>query len=207
MSQRTPNILCVTLSSKISATYDSARIASAQAMRELPGVKIAVLDSQTATASLAFIALGGARAAAAGKDLEGALSAAREVMEKVSTFILLDTVRYVYRSGRIPRIAAQAGSILNIRPIFTVSGKVNFVGVAATREQGINRMLAKMKEKVGKAKVHAAVMYAYAPELMEDLKQRVAKEFDCAELWVTEFSPLMGYATGTGTLGVAFYPD
>jgi len=207
MSQKTPNILCVNLSSKISATYDSARLASGQAMRELTGVKISVLDSRTATASLAFIALAGARAVAAGKDLAGALAAAHEVMDKVNVFVLLDTVRYVYRSGRVPRMAAQAGSILNIRPIFSIKGKVNLVGVAANREQGIERILAKMKEKVGMAKVHAAVMHAYAPQMVEELKQRVAKEFNCVELWVTEFSPVMGYATGTGTLGVAFYAD
>ena len=38
-------------------------------------------------------------------------------------------------------------------------------------------------------------------------KERVAAEFNCAELWVTEFSPVMGYATGTGTLGLAFYKE
>jgi DegV family protein with EDD domain len=206
MSRKTPNIFCVTLSSKLSATYDSARLAGVQAMRELPGVKIEVVDSQTATAALGLIALGAARAAA-GKDFAGVLSAAREIMGKVTAFILLDTVRYVYRSGRVPRMAAQAGSILNIRPIFTVAGKVNLVGVAASREQGLRRILLKMREKVGQARVHAAVMHAYAPEPAEELKKRVAAEFDCAELWLTEFSPVMGYATGTGTLGVAFYAD
>jgi hypothetical protein len=38
------------------------------------------------------------------------------------------------------------------------------------------------------------------------LKERISSQFDCVELWVTEFSPLMGYACGTGTLGVAFFP-
>ncbi|MFH0942052.1 MAG: DegV family protein [Chloroflexota bacterium] len=207
MSRKTPNIFCVTLSAKLSATYDSARLAKEQALRELPGIKIEMLDSQTAAAALGFIALGGARAAAAGKDLGTVVAAAREIMSKVTAFILLDTVRYVYRSGRIPRMAAQAGSVLNIRPIFTLAGKVNLVGVAASREQGLRRILAKMKERVGSGRAHVAVMHAYAPEAAEALKARVAAEFDCVELWLTEFSPVMGYATGTGTLGVAFYRD
>ncbi|GAI04090.1 unnamed protein product, partial [marine sediment metagenome] len=52
-----------------------------------------------------------------------------------------------------------------------------------------------------------AVMHAYALDEAERLKERVSSEFNCAELWLTEFSPLMGYATGTGTLGFAFYKE
>jgi len=55
--------------------------------------------------------------------------------------------------------------------------------------------------------VHVAVMHAYALEEAERLRKRITAEFDCCELWVSEFSPVMGYACGTGTVGVAFYPD
>ena len=41
----------------------------------------------------------------------------------------------------------------------------------------------------------------------EKLKEQISSEFNCAELWINEFSPLMGYACGTGTLGVAFYSN
>jgi fatty acid-binding protein DegV len=50
-------------------------------------------------------------------------------------------------------------------------------------------------------------MHAFAPEEAEKLKQRVSSEFVCTELFITELSPVMGYATGTGTLGLAFYKD
>ena len=55
--------------------------------------------------------------------------------------------------------------------------------------------------------MHVAVMHAYALEEAERLRKRITAEFDCCELWVSEFSPVMGYACGTGTVGVAFYPD
>ena len=45
------------------------------------------------------------------------------------------------------------------------------------------------------------------PEEGESLKEQVSSEFNCAELWLTEFSPVMGYATGTGTVGLAFYKE
>jgi DegV family protein with EDD domain len=207
-SQRAKNILCITLSSRLSTGYDMARVAQEDAKRELPGISITVLDSQTVTAAEGFVALVAARAAAAGKSLAQVTMIAEEVREKVTFICVLDTIRHVYRTGRIPKVAAQAASVLHIRPILTSSsGLVRFAGAARNMKHGIERLFQIMRAKVGQSPVHVAVMHAFAPKEAEKLKERVAAEFNCAELWITEFSPVMGYATGTGTLGVAFYPE
>jgi DegV family protein with EDD domain len=207
-SQRAKNILCVTLSARLSTGCDMARVAQEDAKRELPGISIAVVDSQTVTAAEGFIALAAARAAMAGKTLAQVTKIAEEVRGKVSFVCVLDTIRHVYRTGRIPKIAAQAASVLNIKPILSSSsGLVRFIGATRNMKHGIERLLQIMKTKVGRSPVHVAVMHAFAPEEAEKIKKRVAAEFNCAELWVTEFSPVMGYATGTGTLGLAFYKE
>ncbi|GAG81543.1 unnamed protein product, partial [marine sediment metagenome] len=155
-----------------------------------------------------FVALAAARAAAEGKNLAEVAKAAEEMRDKVRFFAFLDTVRHVYRSGRIPKIASQVGSILHIKPILTVSsGLVHFAGVARSKKSGVERLLKIMRDKVGLRPVHVAVMHAYAQDEGERLKERVSSEFNCAELWLTEFSPVMGYACGTGTLGLSFYPE
>jgi len=205
LSKRTKDVLCITVSSKLSMVYESAQVAREQAKTELPGMTIEVLDSHTATAAEGFVALAGARAAAEGKSLTEVVKAAEEMRDKVSVLVLLDTMRYVYRSGRIPKVAARAGSILNLKPIFTISGVVHFIGMTRSKEQGIERLLRKMRDKVGPGPAHVAVMHAYAPDEAEKLKERISSEFNCAELWLTEFSPVMGYACGTGTLALAFY--
>ena len=166
-----------------------------------------MLDSETATPAEGFIALAAARAAAEGKDMAEVVSAAEEIKNKVNALVFLDTIRHVYRSGRIPKVASQIGSVLNIKPILTVSRKVNFVGMVRNRKHGTERMMQMMREKAGQSPVHVAVMHAYAPDEAEKLKERIASEFSCAELWLAEFSPLMGYACGTGTVGIAFYPE
>jgi len=207
-SNQTNNILCLTLSSKLSTGYDMACVAKEQAKAELPQTSIEVLDSQMVTAAQGFVALAAARAAAAGKGLTEVVKAAEEMRSRVTFLLLVDTIRYVYRTGRIPKVASQVGSILNIKPILTMSsGLVRFSGAVRSREHGIDRILKMMKDKVGQSPVHVAVMHAYALEEAERLKERVAAEFNCVELWLTEFSPVMGYATGTGTLGFAFYSD
>jgi len=206
--KQTKNILCITLSSKLSTGYDMACVAKEQAKTELPQTSIEVLDSQLVTAAQGFVALAAARAAAEGKGLAEVVKTAEEIRSRATFLLLLDTIRYVYRTGRIPKVAARVGSMLNIRPILTMSsGLVRFSGAVRSKEHGIDRILKMMRDRVGQSAVHVAVMHAYALEEAERLKERVASEFNCVELWLTEFSPVMGYATGTGTLGFAFYRD
>ena len=207
-SKRAPNILCITLSSKVSTGYEMACVAKEQAKTELPGTFIEVLDSKNVIAAEGFIALAAARSAAEGKELAEVIKIAEEIRDKVIFVILVDTIRHVYRTGRIPKVASLLGSKLNIKPILTNSaGLVRFKGMVRNREQGINRLLETLRNKVGRSPVHVAVMHAYAPEDAESLKERISAEFNCVELFTTEFSPVMGYATGTGTLGFAFYQD
>ena len=207
-SNQTKNILCVTLSAKLSTGYDMACVAKEQAKTELPQTSIEVLDSQTVTAAQGFVALAAARAAAEGKSLAEVVKVAEEMRDRATFLILVDTIRHVYRTGRIPKVAAQVGSVLKIKPILTSSsGLVRFAGAVRSRERGINRILKMMRDKVGQNPVHVAVMHAYALDEAERLMERISSEFNCAELWLTEFSPVMGYATGTGTLGFAYYRE
>ncbi len=207
-SKHAKNILCITLSAKISGANNAAHKAKEHVQKELPHLSIEVLDSETVTAAEGFVALAAAKAAAAGKSLAEVIKAAEEMKGRVTWLASLETIKHVYRTGRIPKIAAQVGSLLNIRPVLTSSsGLIRFIGAARSREGGIERMLKIMRNKVGQSPVHVAVMHAYAPDDAKKLKERVASEFNCAELWLTEFSPVMGYACGTGTLGLAFYKE
>lgn len=205
-SNRKNNVLCITLSAKLSTGYEMACVAKEQAKTELPQISIEVLDSQSVTAAQGFIALAAARAAAEGKGLAEVVEVAEKMRDRATFLILVDTIRHVYRTGRIPKVAAQVGSVLNIKPILTISsGLVRFAGAVRSKERGINRILKMMRDNVGRNPVHVAVMHAYALDEAERLMERISSEFNCAELWLTEFSPVMGYATGTGTLGFAYY--
>ena len=207
-SKQAKNVLCVTLSSLLSTGYNMARVAMEEARVELPEVTIEVIDSENATAAEGFVAMAAARAAAEGKDLAESIRAAEAVRDRVHFLALLDTIRYVYRTGRIPKVAASVGSMLNIKPILTNSaGRIRFAGAVRSRERGIEKVLTLVRDIVGQSPVHVAVMHAYAPDEAEKLKERISSEFQCVELWISEFTPVMGYATGTGTLALAFYTD
>ena len=119
-AMNTHSILCITLSIKLSSMYNMARLAIDQVKRQMPGVSIELLDSHMAATGEGLVVERAAQAAAEGKSLAEVSSIARETSEKVNVIGVMDTIRDVYRTGRIPKLAARFGSSLNIRPIFII---------------------------------------------------------------------------------------
>jgi len=201
------DILVITISSKLSMFYESARAAKEIVERELSLAAIEILDSETVAAAEGLIALAAARAARASKTFAEVIAIARQVKERVRFLGLLETIRHVYRTGRIPKLASQIGSLLSLKPILTgADGVIHFAGATRTKRSGIEKMLSMMREQTGQSgQIHVAVMHADAAEEAQILRERIASEFNCAELFVTDFTPIMAYATGRGTLALAFY--
>jgi len=201
------NILVITISSKLSMFYESAKAAKEIVEKELSPTVIEILDSETVAAAEGLIALAAARAAKEGKAFEEVKTIARKVKERVKFLGLLETIRHVYRTGRIPKLASQIGSLLSLKPILTgANGVIRFASAARTKRSGIEKMLSMIREQTGHSEpIHVAVMHADAAEEAQTLRERIADEFNCAELFVTDFTPIMAYATGRGTLALAFY--
>jgi len=202
------SILCITLSSRLSTLYNMARLAQEEVANELHDTPIQVIDTQTAAVGEGLIVTAAARAAAGGMDLSRVAEVVESVKERISVIGIMDTVRHVYRTGRIPRITARLGSMLNIKPVFSVTqGVVRIAGLTRNKEQSVIKALKMMKKEVGTSPVHVAVAHADALEEADTLMKQISSGFNCVELWLTDFSPVMVYATGTGVLGIAFYTD
>jgi len=206
-SQKGKGILCITESSKFSGMFNSARVAVDMAREALPDVVIEVLECATAAAGQGLVALAAARDAALGKGLNEVVDTARRVMQRVKLFATLDTLYYLVKGGRVPKAAALANSLLKIKPIFSVSGgEAHTVALPRSIDSALKQILKVMKRKIVKGQpVHAAVMHADALDRAIELKNRISSQFDCAELFITEFTPVMGVHTGPGVIGVAFY--
>lgn len=209
LSEHAQSILVITISSKLSMFYSSALAARGIFQEESPKTVVEVLDSRTAAAAEGLIALAAARAAAEGKSFNEVVAIAKGVKERVKFIGVLETIRYVYRTGRIPKVASEIGSMLSIKPILTGSnGNIRLVAAARNKQSGVKKMLRMMGSDISKSEpVHVAVMHADALEEARELKEEVAAEFNCAEIFLTDFSPIMGYATGPGTLALAYYKE
>ena len=206
-SQRGASILCITLPAKFSGLYNSAQLAVEMAKEALPDVVIEVLDCGTAAAGQGLVVLAAAKAAALGKSLTEVIEVTKSVMQRVNLLATLDTLRYLVKGGRVPRAAALASLLLQIKPIFTVEdGDAHPVTNARTINGAIKRILKMMEQKkVEGQPLHVAVMHAEALDRAKELVGEISGRFNCAELFITEFTPVMGVHTGPGVIGVAFY--
>ncbi len=208
-SHKAQSILCLTEPSKFSAMFDSARVAMETAKNTLHDVAIEVLECTTAAAGQGLVALAAARAAALDKPLAEVKEITRNVMSRVNLFATLDTLQYLVRSGRVPQAAALVNSILSIKPIFTLNhSDAHTVALPRTMKSALNHMLKLMEAAVIKGQpLHVAVMHADAIGEAITLKDRISSQFQCREIYITEFTPVMGVHTGPGLVGVAFYGD
>jgi DegV family protein with EDD domain len=207
MSKGATRILCITISSKLSGTFNSAKVAADMAKETLSGITVEVLDSQVAAAAEGFVVLAAAKTAAAGQKMDDVIKAAKNVMSSVHLMVVVDTLKYLVKGGRVPKVAGWAGSLLNIKPIIMLrNGEAHPVARARTQVAAIKQVMEMSKKMIVKSlPLHMAVIHAAEPEKAEELKNQISSSFDCAELMITDFTPVIGAHTGPGVIGVAFY--
>ena len=207
-SRNARSIICFTEPAKFSAMFDAAKIAREVARNTLPGITIEVIECSTAAAGQGLVALRAARQADKDESLENIITQANEIMPHVNIFAALDTLRYLAKSGRVPQAAAMVNSVLNIKPIFTLnSGNARTVALPTTTKSAIKRILKLIGKNESGTRLHVAVMHADAPETARELQEQIADQFQCEEIFITEFTPVMGTHTGPGLFGVAFYSE
>ena len=202
------SVLCVTLASNLSAAYDAARVAKDLAQAESPNTDIRVFDSKSAAGSQALIALAAARAAAHGDSLDEVESAAEHVASRVRLLAFLETLKFIHKGGRVPRIAVWATQLLDIKPVLQFAGgRVGIIARPRSRRRAFDRLLRSARSDLAGKRAHVNVMHADADEEAALLLATIGNEFDCRELFLTQFHPFMGAHTGPGLVAVAYWAE
>lgn len=113
--ERDTDVLCVTISSDLSGTFNSARLAA----NEFGDDRVRVIDSRGGTMQLGWIAVAAARAAESGADLDAVERVTVEAIPRTRLYAVLQTLDYVYKGGRIGRASHMVGSALGIKPVLS----------------------------------------------------------------------------------------
>jgi DegV family protein with EDD domain len=210
LSQEAESVLCITVTSLQSKVFEAASAAKEIAKEEIPNTVIEVFDSRSVAAALGFIVREAARVASEGGGLTEAIEAARNMMGRVNFLAMLDTLYYLARLGRIARAAAWAGNVLDMKPVLEHNpaiGETMPVARPRTKRRAIEKMLQIMAQRTKGSKVHVMVQHADELEEAKKLAAEIESKFNCAEMYLTEFAPVMGVHTGPGLLAIGFYTD
>ena len=187
-------VVCITLSSDLSATYQVAQAAA----RQSP-VPVHVVDSRMVTMGEGLIVLEAAEEAAAGEDLDAVVRRAEGCIPRTSVLGVVDTLEHLEKGGRIGSARALLGSLLSIKPVVQVrNGIVDEESKQRTRARSL-RYLAD--------KVHAAgdlERLAVVNGAAEDLDVFLAMLGEAVPVTptVVDLGPVVGTHAGPGTIGV-----
>lgn len=206
LSEGADEILVITISGAMSGTFASAR-AAAEGYR----VPVKVLDSRSNSMSLGWQLLAAARAREAGADMEGMAQAVDAVRNRLHYHIVLDTLEYLVKGGRIAGAARFLGNTLNIKPQIRVnhkSGTVEPGDVSRTRARALETLYTSFFKKVDATQpLHIAVLHNAAHEDAKALAERIRLEHDPLELVIGIVSPVLGAHTGPRAVALCGYSE
>ncbi len=196
------DILAATTSSKLSGMYSSA----VQARDMLPDAKIEVVDSLTGSMGLGWPLVKVAELAKEGAPLKTCKAHLEKALENVGIILMVDTLEFLHRGGRIGGAQRFLGTALNFKPLLEIKDGV-FEGLerVRTRVKALNRLVELLMERIGERRpIHLGVLHANAQELAEDLLDKVSQKMDLAQSLITEIGPAVGVHLGPGAVGLTF---
>ena len=196
-------VLCMNISSEMSATYASAR----QAAEMLPGKRIEVMDTRNLTMGQGYMVLAAAEAITSGASIEDAMAAAEDVRNRTYLFGALATLRYIAMSGRVSHLAAGMAGLLDIKPILTIqNGKLELLEKIRTQTKAWNRAIELSVEKATGRKIEKmAVLNVKAPEAARQFESLLRLDLPCPEeITFAEITPGLSIHTGAGMVAVVF---
>ena len=195
-------VVCVNLSSKMSATIESAR----QAARAVEGrIPVRVVDSLSVTLGLGLIVTEAARAAADGASLDDVVGAAEKAADGMKLYGAIDTLENLKKGGRIGGAQALLGSMLQIKPVIEVrDGVVEQESKQRTRGRSLQYLADKAKAAGPVSRL--AVFSADAPDLDEFLRLLEGVAPVEGTTLFGDVGPVIGSHAGRGAIGVAWIP-
>ena len=197
-------VVVITISSKLSGTYQSAMIAAAGRS------SVYVVDSENASVGCGILVGLALRYLRDGMTASAIAEKLQEDKKKIVVIALLDTLEYLKRGGRISKAAAFAGGLLNIKPVISIAdGEIQLLGKARGSKMG-NNLLAQQIQKVGGIDFTKPVLLGYTG-LSDVLLQKYIE--DSSYLWsasldavrYVSIGSVIGAHAGPGAIAVAFF--
>jgi DegV family protein with EDD domain len=194
-------ILSIHISSGLSSTAAMAETAA----KMLQG-KIRIFDSKSISLGIGLQVVNALEMMQKNLSLETIIEKLTEVRQRTELFFSVDTLEYLEKGGRIGKVSALLGTILNIKPVVRVDNGIYVpLDKARNQKQAICKMVENMIKILGeKIPTHIAVAHGAAEEAALTLKKMIEENYERKIDFFGETGPVIGVHTGPGTLGLAF---
>ena len=202
LAEETDEILTITISSKLSASYKTAVDGARLRKRKC---RVEIIDSLSAIVGLGLIVISAAKAAQAGYSLDEVIRVTKSSMQRVEFRIAFDTLEYLRRGGRIGAAQAFLGSMLKVNPILTIKdGMTEGVARLRSRVRAMDYLYDFAKSFADIEEM--AIEDADTPEDVENLVDRLSVRFPRERIYRMKVSPVIGTHVGPRVIGLGILP-
>jgi DegV family protein with EDD domain len=198
-------IVAVTISAKLSGTYDSA----ISARKSLPTAPIDVIDSRSTSVGLGLMLQEAVTMADAGASRDEIVAKLARMREQIHIIFVVETLEYLQRGGRIGKAQAFVGTLLKFKPLLAiVDGEIVPVTRVRSRAKALEAMQETLLQQVPQRgpQVCLALTQAMAPEDAKTVGAALATSFGTSQIFTAALGPVLGVHVGPGTIGAAVYP-
>lgn len=205
-------VICVTISSKFSGSYNSACMAKSQILEDYPDARIEVVDSLLNTVSFGLFVNEIVKMRDADMDVEECLAKMDEIKVTGNIFFTIGSFGYLSKGGRLGKAALTAGDKLGIKPIIIMSnGAISVGGVKRSRKKALAKVIELTKDyfesnKIDKSDYNFYVSYCYDADEAKEFKAEAeaALGIKCCEDMDGTIGVVSGVHTGPYAIGIAF---
>lgn len=200
---RGATILCV----HVSEALGTAMNASRQAAALMPDQDIRLFDTRSVTFGEGMMVWEVARMARDGSPVGDILARLADMRKRVEMFVVVDTLEYLARGGRVGPVARLVGGLLDVKPILTIKdGMVESSGQHRTRGRAIEHIRS-MTERActGKRNLRLGIMHAMCEDDARRLADGFRETLKPSDIVIAEIGPAVGMNTGPGALGVCWW--
>lgn len=205
LARKEKDILSIHISSGLSGTLNAARQGGEQAK---PEANVHHWDTLTLSGGERFQVLAAALASKTGWALQAIQERLEKIRAKTEVIYTLDTLEYLARGGRIGRVKAMAGALLNLKPVIRVDtdGKYSTVTTTRTIARSLTAISDHLHNMYANVPLWVTVLHGRFAEKAEALKNELEVKLNIARLEVMRISPVLGVHTGPGIVGAAVVP-
>ena len=202
------DILFVGMSSGISGSYASARMAAAQLQEEFPQRKLRLVDTLSASLGEGLQVLKAAEYRTAGIDLDTAADRLLEERHRMCQVFTVEDLRYLRRSGRISNLKAAVGTVLQIKPMLKgdPQGQIVCFAQVRGRKKSIEVLAEQYDRYIEDAENETvAIVHADCPQEAEELARLLQRNHPPRKILTACYEPMTGSHVGPGALALFFY--
>ena len=199
------SVIYFALSSAASGQYQTANLVKSEIEEENPNADFHIVDTQKFSLYIAQTAVHAAQMAKDGKSVDEIITECEKYIKTWRCYLLVDTLKYLEKGGRLSKAAAFVGTMLDIKPILTIEhGLVESLDKLRGKKKLLDKLIAKIQDDSDFDAENPKFLIVQSDEDKgQEVCEKLRDEYgeDCIEMY-GEFGPLIGTHVGRGAIAI-----